>query len=157
MAEAGQSVGGRKRTSRKTSLTDGETDRSVEEEAKLAQMARWRFVIAKEADRDYIAEQYFVLGRGGAALRAIGVRCISAVCEDQVGGIWHLRRKVDVHEGPAPLTEPLATFLEDWAKAVASQVPRSTFLEPRDQVVLCCSDGFLDDEGSTLRAGVAPS
>ena len=29
-------------------------------------------MIAKEADRDYLAEQCFVLGRGGAALRALG-------------------------------------------------------------------------------------
>ena len=35
VAEAGQPVGGRKRTTRKTSLAAGETDQNVEEEAKL--------------------------------------------------------------------------------------------------------------------------
>ena len=75
----------------------------------------------------------------------------------QVGGKWHFCRKVDLHEVLAPLTKPFTTFLEDWDKAVASQVLRSIFLEPGDQVVLGCSDGFLDGEGSTLRVGVAPS
>ena len=71
VTEAGQPVDGRKRTTRKTSLAAGETDQSVDEETKLTQ---WR------------EELYFVLSGGGAALRATGVRCISAVCEDQVGG-----------------------------------------------------------------------
>ena len=46
VAEAGQPVGGRKRTTRKISPAAGETDQGVEEEAKLTQMARWRVVIA---------------------------------------------------------------------------------------------------------------
>ena len=65
VTEAGQSVYGRKRTTRKTSLAAGETDRSGDEETKLTQ---WR------------EKLYFVLSGGGAALRATRVRCISAVC-----------------------------------------------------------------------------
>ena len=45
-AEAGQPVGGHKRTTRKTSLAAGDTDQGAEEEAKLTQIARWRVVIA---------------------------------------------------------------------------------------------------------------
>ena len=93
------------------------------------------------------AEAEQLCGRLGFAASQLFARIGSAA-------IWHLRRKADLHEGPAPLTGPLATSLEDWAKAVVSQAPRSIFLEPRGQVVVCCSDGFLDGEGSTLRAGV---
>ena len=98
----------------------------------------------------FSAEAEQLCGRLGFAASQLFARIGSAA-------IWHLRRKVDPHEGPAPLTEPLATSLEDWAKAVVIQAPRSIFLEPRGQVVLCCFGGFLYGEGSTLRAGVAPS
>ena len=93
------------------------------------------------------AEAEQLCGRLGFAASQLFVRIGSAA-------IWHLRRKDDLHEGPAPLTGPPATSLEDWAKAVVSQAPRSIFFEPRGQVVVCCFDGFLDGEGSTLRAGV---
>ena len=93
------------------------------------------------------AEAEQLCGRLGFAASQLFARIGSAA-------IWHLRRKADLHEGPAPLAGPLATSLEEWAKAVVSQAPRTIFLEPRGQVVVCCSDGFLDGEGSTLRAGV---
>ena len=72
MAEAGQPVGAHKRTTRKISPAPGKTGQGVEEETKLTQ---WR------------EELYFVLSGGGAALQVTGIRCISVVCEDQVGGI----------------------------------------------------------------------
>ena len=38
--------------------------------------------------------------------------------------------------------------------SVDNQDPRSIFLEPKGQVVVYCSDGSLDGEGSILRADV---
>ena len=87
VAEAGQPFGAHKRTTRKIFPAAGETDQGVEEETKLTQ---WR------------EELYFVLSGGGAALRATGVRCISAVCEDQVGGNLAPPQESALSDGVAP-------------------------------------------------------
>ena len=135
VAEAGRPDVGSRRTARKISPIAVETDQSIEEEAKLTQIARWRVVIAIFGNECSTGRQLADLDVGAAqdvlsnifadkAATTLNRRATSWTLFFR----WHLREFGTDFDGV--LTEPLVyTYVETLRKQAAPATRAQSFIE----------------------------